>query len=81
MIGESFILGEPMEDNPWWRDVAKHNPWFLKTSTIVGWLLPSHLLPIWILLNELKEITSDKMNKSSVGMIVHERFMPHTEEE
>ena len=62
MIGESLILGEPMEDNPWWREVAKHNPWFLKTSTIVGWLLPLLFL-------------------AGVGMIVHERFMPHTEEE
>ena len=62
MIGESFILGEPMEDNPWWRGVAKHNPWFLKTSIIVGWLLPLLFL-------------------AGVGMIVHERFMPHTEEE
>ena len=44
MIGESFILGEPMEDNPWWRVVAKHNPWFLKTSSIVGWMLPLLLL-------------------------------------
>ena len=40
MIGESFILGEPMDDNPWWREVAKHNPWFLKTSAIIGWMLP-----------------------------------------
>ena len=40
MIGESFVLGETMEDNPWWREVAQHNPWFLKTSVLVGWILP-----------------------------------------
>ena len=62
MIGESFVLGEPMEDNPWWREVARHNPWFLKTSAIIGWILPLLIL-------------------SGVGMIVHERFMPHSEEE
>ena len=62
MIGESFILGEPMEDNPWWREVAKHNPWFLKTSAIVGWLLPLIFL-------------------AGIGMIVHERFLPQSEEE
>lgn len=44
MIGESFVLGEPMEDNPWWRDVVQHNPWLLKTSAIVGWMLPILLL-------------------------------------
>ena len=44
MIGESFVLGESMEDNPWWREVAKHNPWFLKTSAIIGWILPLLLL-------------------------------------
>ena len=44
MIGESFVLGEPMEDNPWWREVAKHNPWFLKTSAIIGWMLPILIL-------------------------------------
>ena len=62
MIGESFVLGKPMEDNPWWREVARHNPWFLKTSAIIGWMLPLLIL-------------------SGVGMIVHERFMPHSEEE
>ena len=62
MIGESFILGQPMEDNPWWREVAKHNPWFLKTSAIVGWLLPLIFL-------------------AGIGMIVHERFLPQSEEE
>ena len=62
MIGESFVLGEPMKDNPWWREVARHNPWFLKTSAIIGWMLPLLIL-------------------SGVGMIVHERFMPHSEEE
>ena len=62
MIGESFVLGEPMEDTPWWREVARHNPWFLKTSAIIGWMLPLLIL-------------------SGVGMIVHERFMPHSEEE
>ena len=62
MIGESFVLGEPMEDNPWWREVAHHNPWFLKTSTIVGWLLPLLFL-------------------AGFSMIVHERFLPQSEEE
>ena len=62
MIGESFVLGEPMEDNPWWRNVVQHNPWFLKTSTIVGWLLPL-------------------VFSAGIGMIVHERFLPQSEEE
>ena len=62
MIGESFVLGERMEDNPWWREVARHNPWFLKTSAIIGWMLPLLIF-------------------SGVGMIVHERFMPYSEEE
>ena len=62
MIGGSFVLGEPMEDNPWWREVAQHSPWPLKTSAIVGWMLP---LLVFV----------------GVGMIVHERFLPQSEEE
>jgi len=44
MIGESFVLGQSMEDNTWWRDVAQHEPWFLKTSAIIGWMLPLVLM-------------------------------------
>jgi hypothetical protein len=40
MIGESFVLGEEIQDNPWWREVAHHEPWFIKTSSLVGWMLP-----------------------------------------
>jgi len=44
LIGESFLLGQDMQDNPWWREVAQNEPWLLKTSAFVGWMLPLLLI-------------------------------------
>jgi L-ascorbate metabolism protein UlaG (beta-lactamase superfamily) len=36
MIGETFVLGESIPNDPWWRNVSDGSPSFLKTNSIVG---------------------------------------------
>ena len=52
MFGESFLLGEPVPNDTWWRNVSHGTPPFLKENLLIGIMLaPLNIVGIlWIVI-------------------------------
>ena len=51
MIGETFVLGESIPDDPWWRNVADGSPSGLKGNALVGNMIPAFALIGLLMIN------------------------------
>ena len=61
LIGQNFVLGDPVPMDAWWRNVSMGEQPFLKENSFVGVLLaPMNIIAIlWVILPRMKTEVSD----------------------